>query len=41
MTVTVVWLRDYGRLVRYELEDPEQDDEEEQYEELVAALRRV
>ena len=37
MTVTVVWLRDHGRLVRYELEDPEQDDEEhheeEQYEE--------
>lgn len=28
MTVTVVWLRDHGRLVRYELEDPEQDDEE-------------
>ena len=26
MTVTVVWLRDHGRLVRYELEDPEQYD---------------
>ena len=26
MKVRVVWLRDHGRLVRYELEDPEQDD---------------